>query len=390
MSIPNLVTRRIKVLHFISDSVSIIPYLTALGKYSDHQRFEICFGSLSPEGPLQQLLGPAGFRVLALGCRARRDYPRAIWRLRRWLIDEQVDVLQTHLFEASFVGLAAARLAGVPVTILSGHHSHEIPLHRRMLTLWTDRISTNWLSHRLIAYSVQMKNGFMRDQGVRDDKITILPFPIELGDWRGDEGNRSQTRKSLGLEGKTVFGAVGRLFWVKNYELLIRAFQGVAAASEKATLLLVGSGAEKNKLEKLAEQLSIRDRVIFVNHTDELAKIMGAMDVFVHSSLAEAFCLVIVHAFSLGIPVVSTDVGIARELVEDGVTGFLAPAGIDGMRRSLERILESEDHWRSMGAEGRRRIARFSAAEAVRRHEELYASWLGRSAKAPVGASNES
>lgn len=369
--------RRLKVFHFISDSISIRPYLEVMGRCSDPQKVEVSYGSLSPSGPLQRELGAAGFTVLALGCKTRWDYPGAIWRLRNWLIAEQIDIIQTHLFEGSLVGLAAARLAGVPLAILSGHHSHENRLHHRKLPLWADRIATNWLAHRIIAYSTQMRDTFIRDEGVRSDKIGVLPFPIDLSGWTRDEAYRAETRKWLGLEGKVVLGAVGRMFWVKDYDLLLRAFVVIAAKWQEAALVLIGDGPDRAQLERLAQDLSINDRVTFVDYQADLPRMMGVMDVFVHPSRAEAFCQVIVHAFSLGIPVLSTDVGVARELIEDGVTGVLVPPGdLDSLRSGLERMMEQQGRWSAMGVEGRRRIERFSAAPSVVQHEEQYMAWL--------------
>jgi glycosyltransferase involved in cell wall biosynthesis len=369
--------RRLKVFHFVTDPVSIRPYLKVMGRRLDPQRFELSFGTLAPAGPLQQEFGALGFTVVALDGTTKRDYPRAIWRLRNWLVREQIDIVQTHLFEGALVGLAAARLARVPLAILSAHHSSELQLHQKKLALFADSIANNWLAHRIISYSTQMKELLIGDYGVRSGKISVLPFPIELAGWTRDEPYRVETRKKLGLEGKIVFGTAGRLFWIKDYDVLIRAFVGIASRWDKAALLVIGDGPDRSRLEALAHELSIGDRVVFVGHQTDLPKMMGVMDVFVHSSRAEAFCQVIPEAMSLGIPVVSTDVGVARELVEDDVTGVLVPPGdLDHLRSGLERVIEQQPLWPAMGAEARRRVERFSAAPAVVRHEAQYAAWF--------------
>lgn len=369
--------RRLKVFHFVTDPVSIRPYLKVMSQRLDPRRFELSFGSLAPAGPLQQEFGALGFKVVALDGTTKRDYPRAIWRLRNWLVREQIDIVQTHLFEGALIGLAAAMLAGVPLAILSAHHSSELRLHQRKLAFLADSIANNWLAHRIISYSTQMRDLLVRDYGVRSDKIGVLPFPIDLTGWTRDEAYRVETRKRLGLEGKIVFGTVGRLFWAKDYDLLLRAFVGIASRWDSSALLLIGDGPERSRLERLADELSISDRVIFAGHQTDLPKLMGVMDVFVHTSRAEAFCQVIPEALSLGLPVVSTDVGVARELVEDGVTGVLVPPGdLDRLRSGLERMIEQQDLWPAMGVEGRRRVERFSAAPAMLRHEEQYRAWL--------------
>ena len=369
--------RRVKIFHFVTDPVSIRPDLKVLGQRLDPAKFEVSFGSLAPPGPLQQEFGALGFKVMALDCKTRWDYPKAIWRLRNWLVAERVDIVQTHLFEASLVGLVSARLARVPLAIVSGHHSSELRLYQNRLALWADLIANNWCAHRILSYSMQLRDLFMREQGVRSDHIGVLPFPIDLTGWTRDEAFRVETRKRLGLEGKIVFGTVGRLFWAKDYDLLLRAFVGIASRWDRSALLLIGDGPERSRLEQLADELSIRDRVIFAGHHTDLPKMVGVMDVFVHTSRAEAFCQVIPEVMSLGIPVVSTDVGVARELVEDDVTGVLVPPGdVDCLRTGLERMLEQQELWPAMGVEGRRRIERFSAPRAMVQHEGQYLAWL--------------
>src|SRR5207248_3024805 len=138
----------------------------------------------APAGPLQEQMRACRLRSFALNCASRAHYPRAIIQLAAWLRRERVDIVQTHLFEASLVGLAAARLAGTPLAILTGHHSHEIPLHRRRLLLGVDRLASRWLAHYIMAPSVDMKEIFIRDEGVPAEKIVVLPYGFDLARWR--------------------------------------------------------------------------------------------------------------------------------------------------------------------------------------------------------------
>src|ERR1700730_5581867 len=117
--------RRLKVLHLITNACRH-PYFCLIADYADRSRFDLTVASLAPSGALHEDLNQRGIRTFALNCTAGIHYPRALSQLTLWLRREKVDVVQTHLFEASLIGLAAAGLARTPLSILTGHHSQEI------------------------------------------------------------------------------------------------------------------------------------------------------------------------------------------------------------------------------------------------------------------------
>src|SRR4029077_7146574 len=118
------------------------PYWSLIADLTDRSRFELAFGSLGPRGSLHDELEARGLLTFALGCRGRRAYPSAAFRLARWLRRWRADVVQTHLLDACLVGLTAARLAGTPLGVLTGHHSHEIPVAPSWRTFWADSLCT--------------------------------------------------------------------------------------------------------------------------------------------------------------------------------------------------------------------------------------------------------
>jgi glycosyltransferase involved in cell wall biosynthesis len=370
----------LKVLHLITGNARS-PYLCAIADHTDRSRFEVIVGSLAGEGPLHEEMRAKKVRTVALGCETRARYPLAVWRLARWLRRERADVLQTHLFDASLVGLVAARLAGTPVAVFTGHHSHEVPMYRKRLPLWLDALCARWLAHWISAPSAQMKEMLVENQGAPASKIVVLPYPFELARIAPrPAGTRERIRAELGLGGGPVVGAIGRLFWVKNYPCLLRAFARVAAQFPAVKLLVIGDGAERERLRQECAERGIAGRVVFAGYRADVLDVLEVLDVFVHPSLAESFGQVIVEAFALGKPVVSTDVGIARDLVRDGLNGFLVPPGdADALARALETLLRSPQCWAGMGEEGRLAVQQFAAERMVRQYEEHYVKWLAKS-----------
>jgi glycosyltransferase involved in cell wall biosynthesis len=117
----------------------------------------------------------------------------------------------------------------------------------------------------------------------------------------------------------------GKLEHQKGYDLLIAAFARVLASHPAATLTLVGEGTEHAALEAAATSLGIASAVRFLGFQPNPFPYFAAADLFVSSSRYEGFANVITEAMACGTPVVATDCpGASREVIEPGVTGWLA------------------------------------------------------------------
>lgn len=127
-------------------------------------------------------------------------------------------------------------------------------------------------------------------------------------------------------EASEVFVGVGRHTEEKGFDLLLRAFAGVAGAGRR--LVLVGDGPERQSLEALARELGIRDRVVFAGARANALPYIRRADCLVLPSRYEGFGLVIVEALALGTRVIAADCPVGpRELLAGGDRGRLVPAG---------------------------------------------------------------
>jgi glycosyltransferase involved in cell wall biosynthesis len=336
---------------------------------------------MAPDGELQEQVASLGIESFSIGCVSRVSYPAAILKLAKLFRERRFDIVQSHLFDASLVGLTAARLAGVPVTIFTGHHSHETPLHRRRLLTFVDGASGRFLAKHVIAPSKQMKEIFVRDLKVPADKVAVVHHGFDLEDWRQKASEGTGIRSELGIEGKIVFGAVGRLFWVKNFDNLIRAFSKVSAGREDLVLLIVGGG-DQSGLKELIRCLGLEEKVMLTGPRTDIAAVISSFDVFVHPSLAESFGMVFIEAFALGKPIVSTPVGVAAEIIENGVNGFLAKGTDDAsLSDAMSEMLSVRDRWPAMGESGKVRAEDFEVRKTQKVCDELYIKWLKTDSK---------
>jgi glycosyltransferase involved in cell wall biosynthesis len=134
----------------------------------------------------------------------------------------------------------------------------------------------------------------------------------------------------------------GRLVPWKGHVTFLQAVSKVLEAGKQLDAVIVGGGPDdyRRTLEELACRLGIKDRVSFLGHRADVRKLLCECDVAVHCSEREPFGLVVIEAMACGLPVIASDVEGPREILQDGVTGFLVPPGnADGYARVLGRLL---------------------------------------------------
>ena len=145
--------------------------------------------------------------------------------------------------------------------------------------------------------------------------------------------------------------------------------------------MLIGDGPERDRLRRLALQLDIAERVVFLGSRADAPALLGCADVVALASrTVECFPYAILEAMAMRRPAVCTAVGGLPEMIEDGVTGYLVPPRDPrALAEALGRVLSSRDRGRAMGEAARRRLEeRFPFAEMLRAAEhELLAALDG-------------
>lgn len=159
---------------------------------------------------------------------------------------------------------------------------------------------------------------------------------------------------------------------------VVRIFERVRRKLD-ARLMLVGDGPEFGRTRDLVAELGLADRVRFVGVVDEVAPLLAAADLLLLPSETESFGLVALEAMASGVPVVASRVGGLPEVVEHGVSGYLAPVGdVEAMADCSLRILADCEVRRRFGEAARLRAVRlFDWHQVVPRYEEIYLKVAG-------------
>jgi glycosyltransferase involved in cell wall biosynthesis len=318
-------------------------------------------------------LRDCGITFTSIGMRKGLADPRGWIRFHRWLKCEQPDVLHAHLPHAAWLCRWSRLAAPVRVVIDTLHSSSTGKSGRRIGYAWSRR-----LPDHVTAVSNATAASHLAAGMVREERLSILANGIDVPAWEPNAQTRSAMRQLLGFRDEFLWIAAGRLEAVKDYPTLLRAF---ARAPQLARLLVLGGGPQQSELISLAAQLGLEQRVRFLGFEPNVERLMQAADGFVLSSRYEGLPMVLLEAGACGVPAVATDVPGTREVVTDGVNGFLGKAGDPcSLGEAMTRLMSMPADQRfAMGERARHRvIAEFSLETVLDRWEWLYEELLDR------------
>ena len=156
-----------------------------------------------------------------------------------------------------------------------------------------------------------------------------------------DADCRDAKREELGIApDELMILSVGELQTRKNHEVMIRAVAKLN--NPKVRYIICGQGELLESLQKLAEELGIRDCVSFLGYRKDVPQIMQAADIYAHPSKREGRGLASLEAMACGLPLVTSNVQGIPDYVENGVTGFMSgPTDADGFAEHLRRLMDN-------------------------------------------------
>ena len=276
-------------------------------------------------------------------------------------------VIHTHQYALKYA-LPAGRLLRTPIVhTLHNLAGVEVSKLDRFVHRWAFRGAVY-----PVAIARAVDESFREIYGSRP--AAVIPNGIRTEAFSSTE--REEWRRGLGVGPRELLvTCVGRLVPQKNHGLLLRAFAKVGPQAG-ARLLLVGDGPLRGELEAQADRLGVRGFVEFLGVRADVPRILAASDVFTLASDWEGNPLSVMEAMAAGLPVVATDVGGVAELVLDGETGLVVPAGdVVRFAEALGSLLEAHEMRGRLGVAGAR-IARevFDVSTMSRRYAELYRS----------------
>lgn len=330
-----------------------------------------------------------GLRVIHVESLVREIRPlsdlRAFLALRRVLREERMRsaglplVVHTHSSKAGILGRAAARAAGADVVVHSihgfGFHDGQ-PRPLRRLFVRLERMASRWTDAYIAVSGDNIKTG-IRERILTGEKVRLVRSGFDTR--RFLAGSREKGRELLGIPGNVPVVGTVAVFKPQKAPLdFVEVARRVSRRVPEARFVMIGDGELRPAVERAVAAAKMEGSFRLPGWREEIPDLLRAFDVFLLTSLWEGLPRVVPQALLSGVPVVATAADGTREIVEDGVDGYLAnPGDVEGLADRVARILTGEAS--PDPAFKRDRLVReFDQDEMVRAQERLYEELLRR------------
>lgn len=281
------------------------------------------------ETPLTIFLQSKGIKWLGVTYRSKKDLPWAFFKICRFLLRCRPAVVHTHLFEASFIGLTAARLLGIRKRIYTRHHATIHHTYFPKAVKYDKWI--NWCATDIVAISRSVKEILISLEGVAQKKIVLIYHGFDFSAFDEVSSARIELLKQkYGLRDTKSFvvGVVARYTEWKGIHYVIQAVKDVLA--DYPELVLVLAGAKGDFSTELKEALSGIPLKNFreIEFEKDIIALYSLMDVYVHvpvDPVCEAFGQTYVESLAARVPAIFTLSGIAREFIVHEQNAYVVP-----------------------------------------------------------------
>lgn len=270
-----------------------------------------------------------------------------VQRLARFIRGQKIALVHAWDADAAIFGAAAATLARVPL-ITSRRDLGEIYAPRKLLLM---RMA-DWRA-RAVVVNAQAIAEAPACKHIPREKIRRIPNLLDLEEF-DQRANKPQQPVPVLPPGRRV-AMVARLDPEKDAGTLLRAVPRVAEVHPDVRFVIVGDGRERAALEATAANLNISSRIVFAGECNEVPALLAQCEIgtLVPNS-NEGLSNTVLEYMAAGLPVVATDCGGNRELVEEGRTGFIVrPGDASALADRLIALLSDKTTARAYGAAGR-------------------------------------
>jgi len=330
----------------------------------DPRRFQVTLAVGGGSEP--SMLGKIGphVEVLEVPELVRDISPRndmaAFNKLRRHMRDKRYDIVHTHTAKGGILGRFAARAAGVPIIVHTLHgstfHSALDPVQYR--AYWLLEKLTARFTKRIISVGEDLKDRYLTAGISSVERYDVIRSGMDLGQFRAaaamTAAQKAEVRRSLGVPADApLVGKVARLEERKGYRYFIEMAEKVLKQVPTAHFVGVGAGQQLDFLNAEVARRGLAGQIHFPGFRADIAEVLACLDVTVLTSLWEGLPRALVQAAACSVPAVTFEVEGAREVVKDGVNGYVVPSkDVEQLADRVISLLTHPERARAMGAAG--------------------------------------
>lgn len=344
----------------------------SLAKKLNKKKFELKIICTQTIGPLATKIRDEGVEVISIGELKHPFHWKRHQQVQRIIKDYQPHIIHGAVFEGVTLAAINGFLMRVPKIIIEETSDPTI-------RSWRANLLMNLfgrISDCSIGVSPAAVNYLIRKAKISKAKVNLINNGVSLPR-KITKIEKNKLKTKLGIkDDEIIIGSVGRMVLDehKRFSDLIRAFNLLSQTIPKIKLLLLGEGLEKKRYQQLVKELDIQDKVIFVGYQYDTDLYYSIMDIFSLVSAYESFGLVLVEAMLHHLPIVATNVGGMKYIVNNNETGYLIDKySVDQIKSSISELIFDKEKRLMMGNAGHKKaLAHYTESIYVKNIENLY------------------
>lgn len=289
------------------------------------REFEVHVITLMTPKAFLDVLNSNGIKVTALNINNKFPNPIPILKLIFYIRKWKPTIIHSHMVHPNILIRVIRPFLPKTTLICTAHNIDEtggkkLGKLREIIYRVTDPLCD--MTTQVSQAGLQI---YIKKKIVKKNKIMYIPNGIDTKLYKPDTQIRYMLRSELGLSNKFVWVAIGRMEPQKDYINLINAFSEVVKKYKNSILVIIGDGFMRHIIIDLIDKLGLSDHVMLLGIRKDIPKLLNIADGFVMSSSFEGLPLVLLEAAATQIPMVVTDVGGNKEIVQDSKSGYLVP-----------------------------------------------------------------
>jgi glycosyltransferase involved in cell wall biosynthesis len=310
---------------------------------------------------------------------------RALYRLVALFRKLRPDLVHARSAKARFLGPLAARIARVPVVVQTVHgwSFNNAVDSRKPIFVGLEKVARSLCDTTVLVSEKDREEGraLRLLPPAADDREAIIRSGVDLSSMvRVPDEARVRFREALGVApGQLVLTLAQRMSEPKTPLVFVEAIKTIAARHPQVRAWIAGDGPLRAQVEEAVDRAGLRGQISFLGLRKDMATVISASDLVVHSSLREGLPRVVLEALAIGTPLVATDVGGVSDVVKDGANGLLVPANDPAaLSRALLAALADPAATARRAELGRAAVHPFSARKMLDDQHALYTRLLAR------------
>jgi len=379
-----------KILYLITQSElgGAQKYVCELAAHlKDDFNITVAFGEQGGKGELAKELEVLKIKYEIIPHLKRKinlaDDFRAIGEIAALIKNIKPNIIHLNSTKISIVGSIAAFLAKLADKQIRTSYEARVvytahgwifnePLSRRVRNSyrWAEKI-TSWLKDTIICVSEFDRRAALKQKIAPARKLITIHngvHPVEFL-------SREASRKKLALAADPfIIGSIGNLYPNKGFRYFLEAMKTLRNSGLPVTGVIIGSGEERLKLERLAVKSGLADHFLFAGRINRAYELLQAFDIYICSSIKEGLSYTLIEAMLAGRPVIATEVGGNPELIEHNKTGILVePANAKLLAVKIKELFDNPELMASLGEHARKKAKlEFNFQKMIKKTKEVY------------------